>query len=414
MAEPIEVDVDPQTRIEALLGLAWDTETQIPNEVLGLIPSDSITVSSLLEKTLPNLLQSSAANLRSVDSCVSHIAARWTIEELLKAPIPPRTWLGDLDITLKKRWFTPCTRVNSVRHPTILDLRLPLWIGRFWYSLVGAVEQKKEWRRAEGWVLCQEQDEKAYEARELMRRIPWGMRVHILAGADSSSFVGVLARFLSANWLAERNLDTLVSHLNFRARNEMGGAGEYWVGDVYLSICVKRMYRAAKKDINANWDLTKYQNEITKHGHKRLLFPANLNGNHWIVFGVDLVKSQFCYGTPSRFSKCGDALPLYDPGDSLGAQIPSTDLQRTCRGLENWLSVAFGVPFRDLGNTLPVGRQKDGHSCGVCVINAMEHAMFGVPLFTDEDRFRLRIRYFVEAINYLLDKVGITFFIEAS
>jgi len=63
------------------------------------------------------------------------------------------------------------------------------------------------------------------------------------------------------------------------------------------------------------------------------------------------------------------------------------------RGLARWLSIVFGVGFKDLGNTFLIGRQKDGHSCGICVINAIEHAIFGVPLFTDKDRNVLRVRY---------------------
>ncbi|KAF9641889.1 hypothetical protein BDM02DRAFT_3194339, partial [Thelephora ganbajun] len=140
----------------------------------------------------------------------------------------------------------------------------------------------------------------------------------------------------------------------------------------------------AKKTISTNWDLNKYQDTITAHGYKRLLFPANLNSNHWIVFEVDLTKNQFCYG------------------DSLGDRGSNVDLQHIRRGLANWLNVAFGALFEDLGSTLPIGRQSDGHSCGICVINAMEHAMFGVPLFTDKNRYSLRIQYFVEAVKYLM------------
>jgi len=101
------------------------------------------------------------------------------------------------------------------------------------------------------------------------------------------------------------------------------------------------------------------------------------------------------------------ALP--DLGDSLGDCSRNTELEHICRGLESWLSVVFEVQFKDLGNTLPTGRQTDGHSCGICVINAIEHAIFGVPLFTDRDRYRLRIQYFVEATEYLLNNVRILF-----
>lgn len=67
-----------------------------------------------------------------------------------------------------------------------------------------------------------------------------------------------------------------------------------------------------------------------------------------------------------------------------------------------------------MGNTLPIGQQKDGHSCGICVVNAIEHAMSDVPLFTDADRYHLRIWYFVEAVKYLLNNVRVLFFTKSN
>ena len=310
MGEPIEIDADPLTGIDALLRAALDNETRIPGTALGLIPSASIAVSSLLKKTLPALLHPSAVNLRSAESCATALAARWTVEELLKAPVPSRIWLNDLEITVAKKWLTRAG-VTSIQHPTISELYLPLWVGNFWYSLVGAAEQKEEWRRAECWVSGQVQDAKVYEARELMGRIPWGMTIWALAGADSSSHIGVLAGLLSTNWLGGRHLDTLASYLNFRASRGGKGMGECWVGDVHFSTCLKGVYRTTKKKISSSWDLNMYREKITTQGCKRLLFPANLNNNHWIVFSVDLVKNQFNYGLPSHFSKHGNILTYH-------------------------------------------------------------------------------------------------------
>ena len=304
MDEPIEIDGDPLSGFDTLLQAALDNETRTPQAILDFIPSPTIPVSSLLEKKLPALLYRSAINLRPVELCMTDSAARWTIEELFEAPIPPREWLSKLEISLEKKWLTRA-RVNSIRHPTVSGLHLPLWAGNFWYSVVGAAEQKEEWRRAERWISGKVQDVGVYEARKLMGRIPWGMKIWALAGMDSLSAIGVLAGLLSSDWVAERHLDTLASHLNFCvSRGRKGGEG-CWVGDVYFSTCFKRIHRATKKSIRDDWDLKKYQKTVTGHGYKRLLFPANLGGEHWIVFSVDLVKNEFCYGKPPHFSERG-------------------------------------------------------------------------------------------------------------
>ena len=296
MKESIEIDIDLPSTVDALLQGAFDDEIQPPKAILDLIPSPTITVSSVLQNDLPAILRSSAVNLQSAESCTTNHMLCWTIEELFKAPIPPREWLGDLEIIVKKKWFARA-RVTSIHHPTISSLCLPLWVGNFWYSLTDVTEQKEKWSRAERWVSNQVQDESVYEARNLMVRIPWGARIWALAGADSASFVGVLAGLLSTDWLSERRLDTLASYLNFRASRDRTSVRECWVGDVYLSMCIKNVYRAARKTVNDNLDLKKYQAEINAHGYKHLFFPANLNGRHWIVFKVDLTKREFCYGT---------------------------------------------------------------------------------------------------------------------
>ena len=130
MGEPIEIDIVLPPGVEGLLQIALEEELRTPGTILELIPPRTITVSSLLEKDLPALLSSSVANFPSTKTCTTHCAPRWTTEELFKALIPPRTWLSDLEIIVKKEWLT-CPGVTSVHHPTIPGLYLPLWAGHF-------------------------------------------------------------------------------------------------------------------------------------------------------------------------------------------------------------------------------------------------------------------------------------------
>ena len=107
-----------------------------------------------------------------------------------------------------------------------------------------------------------------------------------------------------------------------------------------------------------------------------------------------------------------------DQGDSLGDGSKGADLKSLRRGLQNWLPRIFKQQtkgrgkarskgaFKDMGQVLPIGKQADTNSCGVCVINAMAHVALNAPLFTHSQRNHHRIRYFVDMVGYLLDNVS--------
>jgi len=84
-------------------------------------------------------------------------------------------------------------------------------------------------------------------------------------------------------------------------------------------------------------------------------------------------------------------------------------VNKILRGLEHWLKTSFHGSFENLGQTLPIRTQKDVISCGVCALNALEHALLGVPLFTHDRRNLLRVQYFVKIAKLLLDHVSTTY-----
>ncbi len=83
----------------------------------------------------------------------------------------------------------------------------------------------------------------------------------------------------------------------------------------------------------------------------------------------------------------GDSLPL---GKNVRAGI-----KHLVKGLCSWMRKELGQPIKDGGDNLPHGRQQDGYSCGICVVNTFAHALFNDKLFTHESRFLLRVEYFL-------------------
>ena len=106
----------------------------------------------------------------------------------------------------------------------------------------------------------------------------------------------------------------------------------------------------------------------------------------------------------------------WDLGDShypakgkAGKDGPSTDTGALRCELKDWLEDVFGSPFEDIGMILPIAEQRDSHSCGPCVLNALENAVFATKLSKSREHLNLRIRYFVELSRYLLEDVGAIF-----
>jgi len=93
-------------------------------------------------------------------------------------------------------------------------------------------------------------------------------------------------------------------------------------------------------------------------------------------------------------------------GNSLKYSSYKEDISKICRGLDRWMTTCFHSSFRNLGQVLPIGTQKDGISCGVCVLNSLEHALLDARLFTHNRRNILRVQYFTKIMNLLMDHVS--------
>ena len=91
-------------------------------------------------------------------------------------------------------------------------------------------------------------------------------------------------------------------------------------------------------------------------------------------------------------------------GDSLTSLQQSACVADVVRDLQVVLEAMFNILFVDAGNSLAHGIQEDGHSCGICTVNAFEHALFGVPLFTPQTSRLLRMQYFLRLTESHLDE----------
>jgi len=281
----------------------FDEVTRVPTSFEAASLSSTIPITSLLiHDGFPPLLNEHGVDIPSAESCIVDNPVNWTGDRLLQSPVPSRKWLGTLDIELNRRLrCVDGTPPVSLRHPTVTDLYVPLWAVNIWHGLLNAVEQREKWKRAQKWI--EDQGKQGVDiggVDELLRRLPWGMM--IWAPVPSHSSIGIFADLLSStSWLSESHIDVFASYLTFRIG---GSASGLWIGGVHLAVLLKAL--PPKPDWKADnvKVLAHYENIFTTGDFTRLIFPANVNGNHWILFSVDVEKREFCFGSSSYLSVC--------------------------------------------------------------------------------------------------------------
>jgi hypothetical protein len=295
---PVVMDpvIEPLILSSTAFGPLYDTVVQIPDDYSGLgnhiCPTD--TVSALVDLDLPNLLTDSD-NLLPAESCVTNIDVCYTRDQLLRSPVPLRLWLGAIEIHLNQ--LLPLDpHPISLRHPTVPGLYLPLWAVTVWGVLLQALEQQAIWVRAQEWLEARgAQDTYSHIAKELMGQVAW----RTIQRLKPTSQIGLLTELLSPIWLRERHLDLFALYLR---SHPMAHAGRQWFGGADLAILVRALPPASTiPNATLTADLMHYQEWVTSGSYNYLLFPALVNGNHWVVFSVDIKGKTFCFGMCPTF-----------------------------------------------------------------------------------------------------------------
>ena len=388
-------------------------EKIIPEEWEHLIPSKWMSILSLLSTPLPTIFPT-ASLVPPAESCVVCKPPRWTEEELKTMKIPSKNWLAELDAAITNKWLKG---VRSVQHPTNPGTRFPLWVGNFWTVLAEVVLEQREWRRAQEWVHALPQGPRTHKVQALLGQVPWKATAWILpeeVDRDVTS-VGFFAKLLSDGLLRERDIDAFVTHLNIQARRRSPKAPGVLVADLVLSRVLSSHHDASLHKINNSKILLQYA-AVFKHNrgaYRVLLFPAHVGGTddgHWVVFRVDFKKFEYSYGASYAKSVRMVQSPIISlmagTGNSLGYVSYKNDVNKICNGLDHWTRILFHVRFKNIGSVMPIGIQEDTVSCGVCVLNALEHAVLNTRLFTQNHRNNLRVQYFTDIVGLLSDHVS--------
>ena len=291
---PIIIDSKAPTGLVQLADAAFLQATDVPKDIRSCLPPEAAPISTLLKANIPNCLPKTSI-VRPVDLSTSPLDPCWTVDELLKTSIPPRTWLDTLEQDLSQMWTSGTCSIKPPLSPN-LNLRFPLWIANFWNTAVEVVEQRDRWKAAEDWLSKKVQNSEIRKARNLLEKLPWGLRLWPLVGSDKETRVGHLARLLSNEWLGERHINMISSYLNTSAQGEPGLRPRSLVADLDLQAYLYNNSRATAETIQAHEGLKTYSQSISDHKYSRLFIPAHVGGDHWIAFSVDFERCTFEYG----------------------------------------------------------------------------------------------------------------------
>jgi hypothetical protein len=286
------IDVDLPGEVQAL----HDELMRVPERFANRLPLPTITISALLAlEDLPPRLETPRETLPSPESCITDHALRWTDAEFLRSPVPKLKWFGPILTVITSRLILG-HRPTSLRHPSVDGLYLPLWVAAYWESAHEVLRQRKKWKRSADWLRAQEQlGEQIGEATGILERTQWGRTFSVLNTSDIP--FGHLADMVSDRWLSDRHFDVVASWLTRRGQ----GQSKWWFGHVYFSWLIKRLGPPSKLRLsNTPPTLKDCYRAIVEGRYTHLLFPAHVDGDHWIAYRVDLEQKEFCYGAFSR------------------------------------------------------------------------------------------------------------------
>ncbi|KIJ41451.1 hypothetical protein M422DRAFT_255654 [Sphaerobolus stellatus SS14] len=239
----------------------------------------------------------------------------------------------------------------------------PPWIISLWLKLYKPVSSCLAWAASKSFLTNVAQNGStetqclAMRALNTFHQITWDGDFHTILRRELFSKTDVTV-LLSHRMLPQAVINALL----FILREELNKAPEHC-----SYICsTDLMDKLRQKKIGKLAD--SFLSKEIRHVFIPIYFPPL----HWSLFWIDLSTKSLRYG------------------DSTDQEASTTDIQL----IQHWLSV-HGITIKFSGSFM-IGKQTDGHSCGLAVVNGVEHALLDTQLWSQETADSVRIGKYLD------------------
>ena len=269
---------------------------KIPEHYSTHFPPPTVPVAQFIELNLP--VQSTEIIMTSTSLWFSKEPAHDNIRILLNRPIPSTEFLTDLDGAFGQAWLDGAQSIVDWRYNDGRE-RFPLWVMSLWKKTGEIIKQQSLWKRGCHWLHAEKQKSKhenmSYQismAEQALAGLGWDVALHYQRGAVSSS---VLSNFLSTTWLNDEHINMMLEELATTLAKIPVLASQTVIAPLAFTVQINDKAKNKSYTKQNAGLLYKYQQHIAG-GIRRIYFPININGNHWIAGVVDIENHFVGYG----------------------------------------------------------------------------------------------------------------------
>ncbi|KAI1783807.1 hypothetical protein LXA43DRAFT_902832 [Ganoderma leucocontextum] len=351
----------------------------IPEDVQAtLLPLPTLPVIDFIDQLLPTKDPPTLLGIKPKEWFSMHGPTHSALEIIRHRPLPHVDVLRSLEEQAGQLWLDG---MQSVRDPRYTGGEyFPLWALTFWKEATFVLDAQLEWEASGAWLTsvirsCSDSNviTELKAARTRLSNLHWNGKIS--AGLVPAT---ELTQLLGPRWVSGDLVDLMIQNLPTRFGSVTSTGAMVFVAGTSTLVEIQRGSRNKCFGGKKLPLLYRFERGVRAKQYVRMVFPAFINSNHWIVFHVDTKNSILEYAESLR--------------DTGIAPNPNA----LVKGVQRWLKSSFGRAFTFKGPTMAQNTQPDTHACALFAVGAIAHAVFGQPLLKgSQDIMYERVRWFL-------------------